>query len=142
MYPHTVDNKGRIILPARIRDGLGGDRLIITNGFEKCLYAYAPGEWEKIEEAISALPTTSEKVRMFERFFVGPAEWCEIDGQGRILIPLALREYAKLDKQVCVVGLKRRLEIWDKGAWDRHMEETAPDPMQAAEEMANLGLKF
>lgn len=142
LYPHTIDAKGRVIIPVKMRDVLKGDRLVITNGFEKCLYAYSIQEWEHIEEAISALPTTSEKVRMFERFFIGPAEICDIDGQGRVLVPQTLREYAELEKQIFVVGLKRRLEIWDKANWDKYAGSSVINPMQAAEEMANLGLRF
>lgn len=142
LYPHTIDTKGRVIIPAKMRDVLSGDRLVITNGFEKCLYAYSVSEWEHIEEAISELPTTSEKVRMFERFFIGPAETCDLDNQGRILVPQTLREYAGLEKQIYVVGLKRRLEIWDKDSWDKYTGAAIANPLQAAEEMANLGLRF
>ncbi|HBQ63411.1 MAG TPA: division/cell wall cluster transcriptional repressor MraZ [Clostridiales bacterium] len=142
LYPHTLDPKGRVIIPSKMRDDLGGDRIVITNGFETCLYAYSASEWEKIEEAISNLPTTSEKVRMFERFFIGPAEVCDMDGQGRVLVPQNLREYAKFEKQIYVVGLKRRLEIWDKDLWDSNARNSGLEPLKIAEEMAGLGLRF
>ncbi|NLC69644.1 MAG: division/cell wall cluster transcriptional repressor MraZ [Clostridiaceae bacterium] len=138
-YQHSIDQKGRIIIPAKFREGLG-DKFILTKGLEECLFAYSKEEWKNLEAKLKVLPFTDKDVRRFTRFFFSGATECEMDKQGRILVPQNLRAYAGLEKDVYVIGVQSRVEIWDKARWDQYIspEETSPDKI--AEKMAMLGI--
>ena len=117
-YSHNIDPKGRLIIPAKLRDGLG-EHFVITKGMENCLYVYPEAEWNAFEEKLNALPTTTDKnARKFAYFFQGSATDGELDKQGRTLIPAVLRDYAMLSKEVVFIGMGKRAEIWDKARWD------------------------
>ena len=98
-YNHTIDPKGRLIIPAKFREALG-DEFVVTKGLDGCLFVYANTEWNNFEEKLRTLPLTNKNARQFTRFFLAGAAACEVDKQGRILIPQVLREFAKLEKTV------------------------------------------
>lgn len=138
-YQHSVDQKGRVIVPARFRDGLG-EKFILTKGLDNCLFLYSTEEWLNLETKIKALPFTNKDVRAFARFFFAGASECGLDKQGRILIPQNLREHAKLDKDIYVIGVSTRVEIWDKLRWEEYLSEDNISPDEIAEKMAMLGI--
>ena len=115
-YNHTVDTKGRLIVPSKFREQLG-DEFVVTKGLDGCLFVYSKSEWENIEEKFRNVPLTTKDARKFARFFFAGAASCEVDKQGRILLPVVLREYAGIEKDVVSVGVFNRVEIWDKDKW-------------------------
>ena len=114
---HSMDTKGRLILPADFREAIG-DKFIATRGFENCIWIFSIEEYDKLEEKIKKLPEISG--RELYRFIIGSKEDCENDKQGRVLIPLVLREHASLEKDIVVVGQSTKVEIWDKRVWTEH----------------------
>ena len=141
---HTIDEKGRIIVPARFRDMIhasGSDSLMVS-GMDLGLVAYTLPEWHKIETRILSLVEKSESMRRFRRVFVGGAYECLCDKQERILIPPSLRQYASLDKEIVVVGVLDHFEIWSRGAWDEeHLRMEADMKKEdVRNEIARLGL--
>ena len=138
-YQHTIDPKGRIIVPARFREGLG-ERFVVTKGLDNCLFVYPNEEWSNLEKKLRSLPLTNKDARAFIRFFFAGAAECEIDKQGRILIPPNLREYAKLDKEVVSIGVANRVELWSKDLWEAYNEEANLDHDAIVEKMAELGI--
>ena len=136
-YGHAIDAKNRIILPSKFREDLG-DSCIMTKGLDGCLFVYSNEEWHRIEESLREKPLTSKDARKFMRFFFAGAASCEVDKQGRILLPANLREYAGIEKDVISVGVYSRVEIWSK---DRYLDNTDFDDMdEIAEHMAELGI--
>lgn len=134
-YQHSVDPKGRVIIPAKFREGLG-EKFILTKGLDNCLFAYSMAEWTNLEAKLRTLPLANKDARAFIRFFFAGASECEVDKQGRILIPQNLREYASIDKDVYIVGVSTRVEIWDKYGWENY--SISPDSV--AERMEELGI--
>ena len=136
-YNHIVDTKGRLIIPTDFREGLGA-KFVVTKGFDGCLFAYPQDAWEKFEEKLEALPLVRKEARTLVRFFVSGARTCELDKQGRILVPSVLREFAGLEKDVVLAGATNRVEIWSKSRW---AQVSAVDDMEdIAQQMADLGL--
>ena len=115
-YSHNIDAKGRMIVPSKFREQLG-DEFVVTKGLDGCLFVYPNEEWQNIEEKFRNVPLTSKDARKFSRFFFAGATTCEVDKQGRILLPAVLREFAGLEKEVVSVGVLKRIEIWDKNTW-------------------------
>ena len=109
-YDHSTDAKGRLFVPSKFRDELG-KKFVVTKGLDGCLFAYGEDEWHRVEEGIKNLPLTSKNGRQFIRFFFAGAAEVEADGQGRILIPAKLREYAGITKEVVSVGVGTKVEI-------------------------------
>lgn len=136
-YNHTIDAKGRLIVPSKFRDALG-DEFVITKGLDGCLFVYDNKEWTAFEEKLKSLPLTNKDARQFVRFFLAGAANVEVDKQGRILVPSNLREFAKLSKEVVLVGIASRIEIWSKEIWEN--TESFEDMEEIAEHMADLGL--
>lgn len=136
-YNHSVDAKGRVIVPAKYRDALGAE-FVVTKGLDGCLFVYPNEEWTIFAEKLKNLPMTNRDARNFVRFFLSGAASVELDKQGRILLPPALREFARLEKDVVLVGISNRVEIWSKERW----EGTASfdDMDDIAERMAELGV--
>ncbi len=134
-YEHSVDAKGRVIMPSKLRADIG-ETFIVTKGLDGCLFAYSQTEWANFEEKLKALPLTVKNARDFVRFFLSGAIECEIDKQGRFLIPSNLREYAKLDKEIVILGVGTRIEIWNKEAWQKDAENISAD--EIAENMDKL----
>lgn len=136
-YNHSIDTKGRLIIPSRFRDELG-DEFVVTKGLDGCLFVFPQDEWLTFEEKLKALPLTNKSARQFARFFVAGATPCELDKQGRVLLPGTLREFAGLDKDVVLTGMLNRIEIWSKDKW---IENNSCDDMDdIAEQMTDLGL--
>ncbi len=136
-YNHTIDTKGRLIIPARFREALG-EEFVLTKGLDGCLSIYPMDEWQSFEEKLKALPLTDKNARKFLRFFVAGATSCELDKQGRILIPGNLREFAGLEKDVVLTGNITRIEIWSKDKW---IENSSYDDMDdVASAMQDIGI--
>ena len=132
-YSHTIDAKGRLIVPSKFREQLG-EEFVVTKGLDGCLFVYENSEWKSFEEKLHALPLTNANARKFTRFFLAGASACELDRQGRILIPAVLREFAKLEKDVTVIGVGRHAEIWNTQAWQQMNERLRSGPIAAAME--------
>ncbi len=116
-YNHTIDAKGRLIIPSKFREVLG-DEFVITKGMDGCLFGYNDPEWQNFEEKLHSLPMIDKEARQFARFFLAGAASVEVDKQGRILLPAVLREFAEITKDVVLVGVGSRIEIWSKERWD------------------------
>lgn len=136
-YSHTIDAKGRLIIPSKFREELG-EKFILTKGLDGCLSIYPMDEWKNFEEKLKALPLNDKNARAFLRFFVSSANMCELDKQGRILVPVALREFAGLTKDVVLTGNLTRIEVWSKEKW---IENSNYEDMDAiAEGMRDMGI--
>lgn len=133
-YIHTIDVKGRMNFPTKLREIIGGN-FIVTKGLDGCLFVYSMDEWSKLEEKIQAIPLS--KGRNLQRFFFSGAAEVEADKQGRILIPQHLREYAGIEKDIMVIGATNRAEIWDKDKWDEINSQITDEMLEAA--MDELG---
>ena len=136
-YEHSLDVKGRLIMPAKFREDIG-EKFIITKGLDGCLFAFSTAEWKKFEEKLSVLPISNKDARAFSRFFFAGAMDCEIDKQGRFLISSNLREFAGLIKDVVIIGMNSRVEIWSKEKWNECDENISADAI--AEKMEMLGI--
>jgi MraZ protein len=138
-YLHTIDNKGRLIVPAKFRESLG-DKFIATKGLDNCLFVFPLKEWKIFEEKLKQLPISRPNARSFVRFFFSGATECELDKQGRILLPANLREYASLDKDVILAGVMNRIEIWDNNRWKEYSSSAEENYEDAAESLVDLGI--
>ena len=139
-YNHTLDTKGRLIIPAKFRETLG-EEFVISKGMDGCLFVYAGDDWNAFEQKLTSLPLINKEARQFARFFLAGAATVEVDKQGRILLPPVLREYANLTKDVVLVGVLSRVEIWDKDRWQENTyDEDEMD--EIAEHMADLGFSI
>ncbi len=138
-YEHNVDVKGRIIMPSKLREEIG-DKFIITKGLDGCLFAYSQTEWANFEEKLKSLPLAQKNARNFVRFFLSGAVECEIDKQGRFLIPANLREHANLDKEIVIIGVGTRLEIWNRDTWKNYSSDENISADEIAENMTMLGI--
>ena len=115
-YLNSIDLKSRMIIPAKYREELGY-RCVLTRGIDKCLYIYPTTEWERFMKKLSELPSSDANVRAFIRHFYANAVECEIDKQGRMIIPQELREYASIEKELVTIGILDKIEIWSKEEW-------------------------
>lgn len=141
-YEHTIDAKGRVILPVKFRDELG-PTFIVTRGLEGCLSVYTMEAWMRFAGSLKQLKASKENVRAFQRFVFGSAAEVEFDKQGRILIPATLRAYAKLVKDVTVLGTGDKVEIWSKDAYEAYVAKTVPGMEEIAESLDDfLNLDF
>jgi MraZ protein len=129
-----LDDKGRLILPAKYREGLA-QGLVLTKGQDGCLYVFPAGEFQRITDALRTAPVTAKAVRDYSRVLFASASDEELDRQGRITIPAALREYAHLDRDCVVIGANTRLEIWEASAWASYLEQQEPAFSAASEEV-------
>lgn len=136
-YNHTVDAKGRLIVPSKFREQLG-DEFVVTKGLDGCLFVYENTEWKVLEEKLHTLPLTNANARKFSRFFLAGATSCEVDKQGRILLPQILRDFAGIEKEAVLVGVGSRIEIWARERW---LEANSYEDMEEiAENMEGLGI--
>ena len=136
-YNHTVDAKGRLIIPSKFREVLG-DEFVVTKGLDGCLFVYGNEDWNIFAQKLTSLPLVDDEARDFARFFLAGAMSVEVDKQGRILLPANLREFARLDKDVVLAGVGSRVEIWNKDVWDEKNAMT--DIRKITAGMRNLGL--
>lgn len=138
-YEHSLDAKGRLIMPAKIREDIG-EKFIVTKGLDGCLFGFSQDEWTNFEEKLKTLPLTNKNARDFVRFFLSGAIECEIDKQGRFLIAGNLREYACMEKEVVIIGVGTRIEIWNKDKWKDYNSDENISADAIAENMTMLGI--
>ena len=143
-YEHTVTNNGRVSIPSRFRevcrDKYGEETFVITN-FDKCLVAYPMKEWNEIENKVSELPQFRQDVTAFMRYLMGGAVDCPIDSQGRVLIPQSLRNHANIQKEVVMIGMLKKIEIWAKETWDEQESKSSYEQFKKSREiLAEHGL--
>ena len=136
-YNHTVDAKGRLIVPSKFREQLG-DEFVVTKGMDGCLFVYANDDWNAFEQKLTSLPLINKEARKFARFFLAGAAQVEVDKQGRLLLPAHLRQFAGLEKDVVLVGVGSRIEIWSRENWVNMDADSDMDDIAAA--MEGLGL--
>lgn len=137
-YNHTIDAKSRLIIPSKFRELLG-DEFVVTKGLDGCLFVFDNTEWTAFEETLKKLPSlTNPDVRKFVRFFMAGASTVEVDKQGRVLIPVSLKEFAALEKDVVLIGVGSRMEIWSKERYEGTV--TYDDMEEIAKHMSELGL--
>ncbi|HHX17072.1 MAG TPA: division/cell wall cluster transcriptional repressor MraZ [Mollicutes bacterium] len=135
-YHHTIDDKGRLIIPSKFRYDLG-DKFVITKGLDGCLFVYPKNEWENIISKLKILPFTKKDARIFMRFFLSGATECEFDKQGRISITSPLAEYAELTKECVIIGVNDRLEIWSKNRFETFFDDNEDKLSDIAENLFN-----
>ncbi len=133
-YHHNIDDKGRLIIPAKFREELG-DEFIVTRGIENCLFAYSEKDWNKIVEKLESLPFTKRDARSFNRFFLSGATNAEIDKQGRINITSPLVSYANIKKECVIIGVGDRLEIWSLEDWNNFFNSAKDNMSDIAENL-------
>ena len=138
-YEHSIDTKGRLIMPAKLKEDIG-EKFIITKWLDGCLFVYSQKEWQVCEEKLRTFPLTNKDARALMRFFLAGATECEIDKQGRFLIASNLREFAGLEKEVVIIGVLNKIEIWSKDKWLKYSEEENMEADEIAEKMSNLGI--
>ncbi len=136
-YEHSIDSKGRLIMPAKLRDDIG-EKFIVTKGLDGCLFAFSLNEWTNFEQKLRTLPISNKDARSFTRFFFSGAIECEIDKQGRFLISSNLREFAGLSKDVIIIGMDSRIEIWSKEKWQKCDEDISADEIAIKMEMLGI----
>lgn len=133
-FKHSIDSKGRLIIPAKFRSQLG-DHFVLTRGMDGCLFGYPQSSWKKMEEKLDQLPMNKKDTRAFVRFFYSAATECELDKQGRVNLPETLIDHAAINKKCVVVGVSDRFEIWSAERWTKFAEKAAANFDQIAEEM-------
>ncbi|MDP4177033.1 MAG: division/cell wall cluster transcriptional repressor MraZ [Bacillota bacterium] len=137
-YQHAIDNKNRMIVPSKFREGLG-EKFVLTKGLDGCLYAFTINEWLLLEEKLKKLPLSNKDARAFVRFFFSGANEIEIDKQGRALIPQNLIEYAGIQKDIVSIGVSSRIEIWSRTKWEDYNNSNI-DFEEISEKMSELGI--
>jgi transcriptional regulator MraZ len=135
-HDHSLDEKNRLTLPAKLREGLG-DGVVVTRGMDGCLFAYAVGEWERMAERIRSLDSLSREGRMMQRHFFSGAVRADLDKQGRMVLPAPLLKSAGIEREVTVAGVYDHLEIWDRSKWQTHLHEVEGSAEDVAERLAN-----
>ena len=138
-YRHSIDPKGRLIIPSKFREELG-ESFIVTKGLDQCLFVYTEYEWNNFTSKLKTLPLGKKDARKFIRFFLAGALEAQLDKQGRILIPANLREYANISKEVITIGVSDRIEIWSKANWEQYYDDDDFDASELAESMQELGI--
>lgn len=135
-YHNALDEKGRILLPSRLRAEIPGNSLVITSGIDRCLWLFPPEEWKQLSDKLmEAASPFSRKARLLQRRIIAPAQEVELDKTGRILIPQSLKETAGLQKECILHGIKKYIEIWDVGEYNRYLDENEDEFQEAAEEL-------
>ena len=138
-FNHTIDDKGRLTIPAKFRDELESG-IVITRGLDGCLWAYGRSEWEALAEKIAKLPTTNPAARNFSRFVFSSAFDSIPDRQGRILLPQNLRDYAGIQNETIVIGVKNKLEIWNPTKWSEVVTAVEQDTEAIVAQLQDLGI--
>ena len=137
-YHHTIDDKGRTSIPAKFRGGLASG-CVVTRGLDKCLWIYPADEWQNFAEKISELPITQKKARSFSRLMLASASDSDLDRIGRINLPSYLRFYADLKKEIVIVGIYNRIEIWSATSWEKFKVEMEENSEEIAENLSEIG---
>jgi MraZ protein len=136
-FQHTIDDKGRIIIPAKFRELLGSS-FVATRGLDSCLFVYPMEEWGIMEQKLKSLSLMKSDARAFSRFFFSGATECVWDKQGRVNLPGNLRQYAKLDKDCVILGVSNRVEIWNKELWEQYFEQSEESFNEIAEKLVDF----
>ncbi|TPR51474.1 transcriptional regulator MraZ [Apilactobacillus kunkeei] len=136
-YEHSIDSKGRLIIPSKIRSEIGAN-FIITRGLDGCLFGYPMDEWKKVQEKINQLPVSKKSARYFSRFLFSAADESKVDSQGRINIPDTLIKYAGIEKKCVIVGVSTRIEIWSKEKWDEFSATAGEEFDDIAEDLIDF----
>jgi len=138
-YQHNIDEKGRLAVPVKFRNELAKGA-VVTRGIDNCLFLYPQKDWEQLAEKLSKLPISKANTRAFARLMLAGAMDCEVDKQGRIILPDYLRKYASVKKKVVIAGLYNRLEIWDEEVWNKYKAGKEKDSSDIAEALGELGV--
>lgn len=138
-YKHTIDNKKRLAIPSKFRKELEA-KAVITRGLDHCLVIYPIKEWDKMAKKLESLPTSQIEARNFARIMLSGASEVELDKLGRILVPDFLKNYAALKKNVAVLGISNRIEIWDEEKWQEYKTKTEMVVGDMAEKLKELGV--
>ncbi|MDO4778665.1 MAG: division/cell wall cluster transcriptional repressor MraZ [Tissierellia bacterium] len=138
-FTHSIDDKGRVIMPSKFREILG-DKFYVTKGMEGCVFVYEESEWNRLEEKTRQLKLTSKKAREFARLFYAPAREVEFDKQGRFVIPQNLRDFAKIKKEATIIGVSTRIEIWDKDIYKEYIDGSNMDYDKVFEDFDDLDI--
>ena len=138
-FQHTIDPKGRVIIPAAFRSELG-EKFMITKGLEGCLFIFSQAQWNNLVSKLETLPLSNTNARAFNRFFFSTAAECEMDKNYRILVPQALRAHAGLEKDISIIGVGTRVEVWSRDKWEKYIRDDSLSPESIAETMAMLGI--
>jgi len=138
-FQHSIDEKGRLTIPAKFREGLGAS-FVITRGLDQCLFAYPMEEWKQLEEKLKTLPFTKADARAFTRFFFSGATECEWDKQGRVNIPQNLRDHAGMQKECVIIGVSNRVEVWSKERWEDYFSQSEGSFGEIAEKLVDFNL--
>lgn len=138
-FEHTIDDKGRLTIPAKFRPDLDGG-VVVTRGLDGCLWAYGRAEWEKLAEKIAQMPTTNQAARNFARFMFSGAFDSIPDRQGRVIIPQNLRDYASIENETVVIGVMNRVEIWNPEKWSQVVNTVEEDPEAIVAQLQDLGI--
>lgn len=138
-YHHNIDDKGRLIIPAKFREELG-ETFIVTRGLDGCLFVYPNNEWNSIVAKLKQLPFTKKDARSFMRFFLSGATVCDFDNQGRVNITSPLIEYADITKECVVIGVNDRIEVWSKSSWENFFNSNEDKLSDIAEDLFNSDL--
>lgn len=138
-YKHNIDSKGRLIIPAKLREELG-ELFVLTRGLDACIFAYPLASWEQIQSKLKDLPLVKRQARAFTRFFYSAAVEVSVDKQGRVNIPQVLLDHAQIDKACQIVGVMDRVEIWSAETWQAYQDDLDDSFEDIAEELFDLGL--
>jgi len=138
-YQHAMDEKGRLIVPAKFREGLG-EKFVITRGLDNCLFVYPMEQWKQLEDKIKELPTSHADTRAFVRMFFSGAVEAELDKQGRVVIPAHLREHARIERDLYVIGVSTKVEIWAKETWESYSSQAQQSYESIAEKIIDIGI--
>ena len=138
-HQHSIDEKGRLIVPSKFRDDLG-TTFVLTRGLDQCVFGYPMDEWKQLEQKLKALPFTKKDARAFTRFFFSGATESQLDKQGRVNVSPSLRKYAGLEKDCVVIGVSNRIEIWEKAIWESYYEESESSFGEISESLLDFDL--
>lgn len=136
-FQHSIDDKGRIIIPVKFRELLGAS-FVATRGLDSCIFVYPMEEWGIMEQKLKSLSLMKSDARAFSRFFFSGATECVWDKQGRVNLPVNLRQYAKLDKDCVILGVSNRVEIWNKELWEQYFEQSEESFNEIAEKLVDF----
>lgn len=138
-FQATIDEKGRISIPAKFRPQLK-NKVVVTRGLDSSLFLYTLDEWKKLAEKLASLPISTANTRAFSRLMLAGAMDCDIDKQGRIILPTYLQEFARIKKKLVFAGLYNRIEIWSSDLWAKYKQRTEKDSNEIAEQLGSLGV--
>ncbi len=138
-YEHSLDTKGRVIMPSKFRESLG-EVFYVTKGLDHNLLVFSQEEWNVFYDKLNTLPMANKSARGFSRLFLSGAIECEANSQGRVLIPANLRSYAEIEKDVTIIGNGNKVEIWSTENWNKYID--ALDPEMVAESLCEIGINI